>query len=398
MAVLAGPKAIRFSKLITMHGSAVHDAVLVIDGDRIRSVGHDVPSNTTVIDLRPFVGLPGLIDVHVHMSYYWSRRPGTVPWGEHRPTAATAFLARENARRTLECGVTTARSLHADDGADFSIRDVVNASAMPGPRLFVAGAGLIRNRLHRPDADQTKRAALRQISAGADWLKVFGSTGSGADVTGFQTFTYEEMKAAVNVAHLHGKPVAIHSYGPSGARDAVRAGADSIEHAVDLDDDTLSEMVRRKTFYVPTVDHNRYYAEHAAEFRYGANDVRRLKEFVERNLETLRRAIRAGVLIAMGSDAVFTMFGENTHELRWFVNAGMTPEQALATATTNAAALLGVEGKLGVIAPGAFADVLAVEQDPLANIEAVVSRVRWVMKGGVVVLESDTRRTVTDGT
>jgi imidazolonepropionase-like amidohydrolase len=217
-------------------------------------------------------------------------------------------------------------------------------------------------------------------------VKLFGSTGSGADVTGIQTFTYEEMKAAVNVAHMLGKRVAIHSYGPSGARDAVRAGADSVEHAVDLDDDTLSEMVRRKTFYVPTVDHNRYYAEHAREFKYSADDVRRLKEFIEHNLETLRRAIRARVLIAMGSDAVFTMFGENTRELRWFVRAGMTPEQALATATTNAAALLGMEGKLGVISPGAFADVVAVAEDPLGNIDAAITGVQWVMKGGVVMV------------
>jgi len=387
MPLLAEPKAIRFSNLITMNGPAIPDAVLVIDGDRIRSVGHEVPSNATVIDLRPLIGLPGLIDVHVHMSYYWSRRRGTIPWGEHRPTADTVFLARENARRSLECGVTTARSLHADDGADFAIRDLVNAGAMPGPRLLVAGAGLIRNPMQPPDPDRTKRAALQQISAGADWVKVFGSTGSGADVTGFQTFTYEEMKAVVDAAHAVGRRVAIHSYGPSAARDAVRAGADSIEHAVDLDDDTLSEMVRRKIFYVPTVDHNWYYAEHAAEFRYSARDVRRLKEFVERNLETLRRAIRAGVLIAMGSDAVFTMFGENTRELLWLVSAGMTPEQALTAATTNAAALLGMEGKLGVTAPGAFADVVAVEHDPLANIEAAISGVRWVMKGGEVVVD-----------
>ena len=222
-------------------------------------------------------------------------------------------------------------------------------------------------------------------------MKLFGSTGSGADVTGVQTFTYEEMKAAVDVAHRLGKRVAIHSYGPSGAHDAVRAGADSVEHAVDLDDDTLSEMVRRKTFYVPTVDHNRYYAEHASEFQYSADDVRRLKEFLKRNLETLRRAIRAGVWIAMGSDAVFTMFGENTRELRWFVDAGMTPEETLATATTNAAALLGMGGKLGVIASGAFADLVAVEGDPLANIDAVISRVRWVMKGGTVVVDWRTR-------
>jgi imidazolonepropionase-like amidohydrolase len=146
-------------------------------------------------------------------------------------------------------------------------------------------------------------------------------------------------------------------------------------------------MARQGTFYVPTVEHNRYYIGHKDEFGYDQAVVDRLQAFVDRNFETLRRAIRAKVKIAMGSDAIFTGFGENTRELRWFVKAGMTPDEALATATTTAAALLGMEKSLGAVAPGYFADLVAVEGDPQKDIGAVVEGVRWVMKGGRVVVD-----------
>jgi imidazolonepropionase-like amidohydrolase len=279
------------------------------------------------------------------------------------------------------------------------MRDLINRGAMAGPRMFVAAQGLyVTSEPAKPGfaaphggrADgipEVLRAVRQQIAAGADVIKMFGSTGSDQDVTGFQTFTFDEMKAAVDVAHKLGKRIAIHSYGPDGARDAVRAGADSIEHATDMDDDTIAEMAKRKTYYVPTIDHNRYYAEHSEEFGYGPDVIKRLDAYRERNLETARRAHKAGVRFAMGSDAVFTMFGENTRELRWFVKAGMTPTEALAAATTNGAALLGMEKSLGAVAPGYFADIVAVEGDPLADIGVVISRVRWVMKGGTVVVD-----------
>ncbi len=200
------------------------------------------------------------------------------------------------------------------------------------------------------------------------------------------------MKAAVDAAHHLGKRIAIHSYGPAGARDAVRAGADSIEHATDIDDQTLAEMARRGTFYVPTIDHNRFYAEYREQFGYGPEVADRLREYLGRNLETARRAHRAGVRFAMGSDAVFTMFGQNTRELDWFVKAGMTPTDALAAATTHGAALLGKEKTLGAIAPGYHADLVAVDGDPVNDIHAVIDRVRWVMKGGHVVVDSTQRK------
>jgi imidazolonepropionase-like amidohydrolase len=149
----------------------------------------------------------------------------------------------------------------------------------------------------------------------------------------------------------------------------------------------LAEMARRGTFYAPTVDHNRYYVEHREEYGYDQAAVDRLNDYIKRNFETLKRAARAKVKIVMASDAVFTGFGENTRELEWFVKAGMTPAQALATATTNGAARLGREKELGAVGKGYFADLVAVEGDPLADIEAVVHGVRWVMKGGRVVVD-----------
>jgi imidazolonepropionase-like amidohydrolase len=195
------------------------------------------------------------------------------------------------------------------------------------------------------------------------------------------------MKAAVDAAHALGKRIAIHSYGPEGGRDAVRAGAETVEHPVDLDDATLAEMARRGTVYVPTIDHNRYYAEYREQYGYTVEQAAGLDAYRRRNIETARRAHAAGVKLGMGSDAVFTMFGQNTRELRWFVEAGMTPAQALAAATTNGAALLGMEKSIGAIAPGYFADIVAVDGDPLADIRVVIEGVRWVMKGGVVVVD-----------
>lgn len=281
---------------------------------------------------------------------------------------------------------------------DLAMRDLINRGAMVGPRMFVAGYGLsITSSASKPGrapepgeangVAEVQRVAREQIGAGADWIKMYGSTGSDEDVTGFQTFSFEEMKAAVDVAHRAGKRIAIHSYGPDGARDAVRAGADSVEHATDMDDATIAEMARRGTVYVPTVDHNRYYVAHRDEYGYDQAVAERLNDYIRRNLETLKRAVRARVTIAMGSDAVFTGFGENTRELEWFVRAGMTPGQALAAATSNGAALLGMGKDLGTVAAGRYADIAAVEGDPLREVGAVVRGVRWVMKGGAVVVD-----------
>jgi imidazolonepropionase-like amidohydrolase len=167
----------------------------------------------------------------------------------------------------------------------------------------------------------------------------------------------------------------------------VRAGADSVEHAVDMDDDTLKEMARRGIIYVPTIDHNRYYIENGSKIGYKPGFEEGHLAFIKRNVETLRRAHKAGVRVAMGSDAIYSMFGENTRELGWYIKAGMTPEEALRTATVNGAVLVNEENELGAIAPGYYADLVAVEGDPLADINVVISKVRWVTKGGIVVVD-----------
>ena len=395
----SGDTALRFARLIDGRGNTIENAVVVVRDDRIVSVGTTVPAGMQPIDLTKYTAIPGLIDAHTHMTFYWDRTPGTKPWSQlgSLGAAVTVFLAQENARKALESGVTTVRDLGSWEGTDLAMRDLINRGAMIGPRMFVAGSGLhVSTSPPRPgavkdpgecdSADECQRAARQQLGAGADWIKMYGSTGSDQDVTGFQTFTFEEMKAAADVAHRAGKKIAIHSYGPDGARDAVRAGADSIEHATDMDDATIREMARRGTVYVPTVEHNRYYIEHRQEFGYDDAVVKRLEDYVQRNLVTLRKAIKAGVPIAMGSDAVFTGFGENARELERFVEAGMTPAEALKSATSVGASLMGMTGSIGAIAPGYFADIVAVEGDPLADIRAVTRRVRWVMKGGRVVV------------
>lgn len=360
------------------------DACIVTQGDRIQSVG---PCSGTVVDLSRFTAVPGLIDVHTHMTYILENRVSQAGRG-----AAVVYLAQENARKTLEAGVTSVRDLGAADYADIAMRDLINNGQMKGPRMFVAGYGLMitRGRTPTPNTADGPAEVLRvvrlQAAAGADVIKMYGSTGSGRDVTGFETFTYEELKAGVDAAHALGKKIAIHSYGPDGARDAVRAGTDSLEHATDMDDATIAEMARRRIFYVPTIDHNRYYADNYRKLNYPPKAVDDLNDYIRRNLETARKALAAGVRFAMGSDAVYTMFGENTRELGWFVKAGMTPEQALRAATANGAELLG-QKDLGTIRAGAFADVTAVEGDPLADIDVVINKVRWVMKNGEVVVD-----------
>jgi imidazolonepropionase-like amidohydrolase len=396
-------KAVRFGKLWDAKGKLWTNAVVIVEGDRIRSVTTDastIPAGAEVIDLSKYTGIPGLIDAHTHMTYYTDETPGVPLLNQAQVApAVTVFLARKGAMRTLETGVTTVRDLGADQYMDMAMRDLINRGEMIGPRMFVCGYGLyITNTPYKlglnPPAGgiadgvpEVLKAVRQQIAAGADVIKMYGSTGTDQDVTGFQTYTYEEMKAAVDMTHQFGKKISIHSYGPDGARDAVRAGTDSVEHATDMDDATIKEMARRGTFYVPTIDHNRYYADNGDKIGFAPGYKERLQAYIARNFETARRAFKAGVKFAMGSDATLTMFGENTRELGWFVKAGMTPGQALETATTNGAALLGKENELGAVAPGYFADIVAVEGDPLSDINVVLKNVKWVMKGGTVVVD-----------
>ncbi len=406
-------RALRFKKLVNGDGTITNDATVIVDGDRIVSVGSGdaaVPRGVRVVDLRKYTAIPGLIDVHTHMTYWWDHAPGTKPFGPggtRRTPAEVATVAMENAHRTLETGVTTVRDLGSTGYADIIMRDRINRGEAIGPRMYVAGYGLSKT-MPRPNAappasalpasgppawlrgritsiSEIALAVKTQADSGADVIKMYGSTGTGADTSGTQTFTYDEMKAAVDAAHALGKRIAIHSYGPNGGRDAVRAGTNTLEHSVDLDDATLALMVRQGTIYVPTIDHNRYYADFRADYGYTDDQARGLDAFRARNTESARRAIKAGVKVAMGSDAVHMMFGQNTRELERLVEAGMTPLDALRAATITGAEVLGLSDRIGRVAPGYFADIVAIDGDPAVDVKATVYGVKWVMKGGAVV-------------
>src|SRR5919204_1255644 len=308
--VFAQVKAIRAGRLVDGSGNVLANAVIVIERDRITSVGTGAPpAGAEVIDLSRYTVVPGLIDVHTHMTYYWDRAPGTRPLGQpHRPAGVTTVLAAENARRTLETGVTTVRDLGASNEVDYAMRDLINMGKMIGPRMFVAGQGLSAPRNGAVEADAFREQAEARLAAGSDWIKIFGSRGSYQSVETTQTVPFEAMKAVVDAAHDKGHRVAIHSYGPSGVKDAVRAGADSVEHGIDLDDETIAEMAKRGTVWVPTIDHNRYYVDARREYGWADDVVPPLQAYIDKNFESTRRAFKAGVKIAMGSDAVYTMF------------------------------------------------------------------------------------------
>jgi len=392
-------KVIKFGKLWDGH-RVITKAVVIIQNDKVQSVTARgrIPVGPEVIDLSQYTGIPGMIDSHTHMTYYWNGAPGTSPLypgmeasrcQPPRHVAAPVFLAQENATKTLEAGVTTVRDLNAFYGMDIDMRDLINTGAMIGPRMFVSGTGL-PDPLHQADwrKEDAAKHAKAVIDSGADWVKIFASTGGFDDVTGDQTVSYEEMKAIVDMAHAAGHRVAIHSYGPAGARDAIRAGCDTLEHATDMDDDTIAEMVQKKIWYVPTIDHNQYYIENADDvYKFPAGAKENLSNYIQRNFETAKKAYKAGARMLVGSDAVYNGFGLNMRELTWFVKLGMTNEQALQSATVLPAEMLGMGNRLGAIAPGYFADILAVEGDPLADIQLAIKNVRWVMKGGAVIVD-----------
>ena len=219
--------------------------------------------------------------MHTHITYYWDQTSNVHPFdqqGGSRLPAVTVFLAGENARRTLEAGVTTVRDLGANDWDDIAMRDLINRGSMIGPRMFVAGYGLyVADSPPRPgyttppggradNLGDVMRVIREEVSAGVDVIKMFGSTGTDKDVTGFQTYTFEEMKAAADLAHKYGKRLAVHSYGPDGANDAVRAAQIPWNTLRTWTTQTIAEMARRGTFYVPTIDHNRYYVDNYVAF------------------------------------------------------------------------------------------------------------------------------------
>jgi imidazolonepropionase-like amidohydrolase len=399
-------KVVRFGKLIDGTGKVLRNAVVVVKGDRIESVGtgtSQILDEAQVIDMSAYTGMPGIIDVHTHVTYWRDKNSHANPNEEIEKLLPQelVFLAQENARKCIEIGVTTIRDLAARNYSDIAMKKLINRGAMVGPRMFVAGPAMfgggpvprygevypwvIPSQGGASGVPEVIRLVRQEIEAGADLIKMFAGTGGFNDVETYQIFTLEEMQAAVEATHTMGKRIAIHSYGPEGARDAVKAGTDTVEHAINVDDATFAEMVRKKIVYVPTVYHNVWYVENYKEFGWPESDNQKILAYEHASEETTRRAIKAGVRIAMGSDAVYELFGHNTEELTYLVKSGMTPEQAIAAATVNGAAALGMEKDLGQATPGHYADLIAVQGDPLTDIGVLVHNVRWVMKGGEIL-------------
>lgn len=382
---------VRLARLIDpADGSAIEPAIVLVRGERIVQVGGDalaIPPGAEVIDWSAYSGIPGLVDAHTHFLFQTDGAPGTVAWQragwllQHRPEALSA-LAREAAARTVQVGVTTAIDKGAGTASALvtTLRDGIAAGTFVGPRLHVAASGI-----GGPTREDIRAKVREEVARGADLIKIWADGCSDHTLECTPTLDLDQLIAAVDEAHALGRPIAIHAYHADTARLAIEAGPDSIEHPEGLDAIDLMDMFALGITYVPTIDHNRYYRDNLGLFGYAPDKKVEFDAYMARNLDTTNRAILAGVEIALGSDAVFGGFGENTRELEWFVEAGMTPIEALRAATIQGAASIGVEHEVGRVAPGYLADIVAVDGDPRADIRVVLRGIRGVMKGGVVI-------------
>jgi imidazolonepropionase-like amidohydrolase len=369
-------------------GRMLNSAVVIVEGERVVAAGTNlaVPQGARVYDLGDVTLLPGLIDAHTHLTYHFDKT-GRFGLTWDATADETLKYAEENARLTLEAGVTTARNLGAGERVDLRLRDLINRGETEGPRLLVSGLPLTPDMLGGAGDDRGERVSrVRQfvrarIAEGADVIKIF----EGVDATGAPLISAQEVHAAVEEAAKANLRVAVHAHEAAAVKAAVRGGCASVEHGSFLDDEAVRELAKHHTALVPTLYLPTHYLENRA--RFVAFDPFTWSFFERLRTENLANALRAkkgGVWIVAGSDAVAGLHGHNPREIIWLVKAGLTPAEALRAATLDAASLLGLEGKVGEIKPGAFADIVAVAGDPTKDIGAV-ERVVFVMKGGRVV-------------
>ncbi len=365
-------------------GQAHAGWALRVEGDRIAAVGAAasvaVPKGARVIDLPGATLLPGLIDVHVHLT-----------WDDGLSAAS-----RDAARRTLAAGFTTVRSCGAPGGADLVLRDAIARGAVEGPRVVAAGAplgfagGVCAQVFPGEGVFETSEQALAHVrrlaAAGASWVKVCAGGGvvPGPDDDAAVEVPPPILAAVVAEAHRLGLEVAAHAQGPAAVAAAVKAGVDSVEHGSLLDETAARLMIDRGTWLVPTFARLRWRREQAKASGAPPEALARAAAAEDRARERLRRAIALGVPVALGSDATVIPHGLNAREVAALVDLGMTPAQALRAATLEAAKLLGWSDRVGSLRPGHFADLLAVNGDPLTD-PAALERVLLVVKGGVVV-------------
>ncbi len=386
-----------------------HNQVIIIRGNRIESVGDaataKIPAGANVIDLSRATVLPGLIDDHTHIFLQGEDPPGGYDANIlYPPVALRAVRAANAARRALEQGFTTLRDMGTEGASygDVGIKEAINQGYAPGPRLFVSTLGIsttagynlegyapeIQDRMPKGVAIgdgpiELRKIARQQLEQGADLIKVYLTHRSwvkDGKLVSQPTLTVEELKAIVDEVHGWGKKVACHAYGGIGLHRALDGGCDSIEHGLDLDEAALVQMVRQGTWLVPTL--TVYYDHNApANTPDGIRDRKR----IEVHQVSFEKALKAGVKIAYGTDdGGFDWSQPEAQDFMRMVEFGMTPMQAIKAATSRAAELLDMQGELGVIAPRALADLVAVQADPLADIKALLN-VGFVMKDGEVV-------------
>ncbi len=398
--------AIKAGRLIDVEAGAVRtNQVILIEGDRIKAAGGDVqiPAGARVIDLSQSTVLPGLIDCHTHVA------DGTLlePVLYLRKSAAQyAFDSIPNARVTLEAGFTTVRDVGVYRAfVDVALRDAINRGYIPGPRMYVAGAyvtvsggagsfsgvapdiGLPYDlRAGIADSPAEVRKRVREIhNRGADHIKVL-ATGAvlthGSD-PGAEEFTMEELEAAVDEARRHGMKVVAHAHGAQGIKNAVRAGVASIEHGTFLDDEGIALMKQHGTYLVADVYNDEYIMGEGARRGVPKDFLEKEARMGEIHRQAFRKAVRAGVKIAFGTDSGVYPHGWNAKQFAWMIKYGVTPMQAIQSATIWAADLIGKADQIGSLAPGKYADIIAVSGDPLAD-ATVLEKVEFVMKGGVV--------------
>ncbi len=385
------------------------DGVVVVEGATIKAAGSrlPVPAGATVVDLGDATLLPGLIDAHTHLSGEsgddWARDAVA---RLRRGAPETAVRAAEYARRTLMAGFTTVRDVGSGDFVDVGLRNAIADGMAVGPRMLVAVNSLGSRGGHCdstgfpyrlfgeetgvPDgiasgADQFRDAVRFQVKYGADVIKVCSTGGvlSLGDEVDTPQVTQEEMDAIVEEAHNLRKKVAVHAHGALGAKVAVRAGADSIEHGSFLDDEALRMMKERGTYLVPTLMAGEYAGGRAVPRQYPPEIAQKAAQAIAARSDTFRKALAMGVKIAFGTDSAVSPHGKNAEEFALLVEHGMSPAAALRSAMLEAATLLGIEKQVGTLEPGKQADVIAVAGDPLAEVRAM-ERVRFVMKGGKI--------------
>ena len=394
--------AVRAAHLVDTRAGLVRGPVwVVVSGDTIESIQSNAPADLAVRDLGDATLLPGLIDTHTHLS----ARVGIDRMaGLKSPAARNAIVGVNNVRATLEAGFTTCRDVGGHELVDVSLRDAIKAGEIPGPRMQVAtwplsmtgGHGDERNALDyhwcndmvsgvADGVDEVRKKVRFDIQQGADVIKILATGGvlSANDDPRHTGYTQDEMRAAVDEANRLGRYVAAHCHGKEGMIWVSNAGARSIEHGTYMDAEAAAVLKRNGTWYVPTLYVIEPILAEGNPLHVPEGSLAKARAVRGQMREAFKVALRNGVKIAFGTDAGVFPHGTQTKEFAIYTSLGMTPMQAIQTATTSAADLMGWSGKVGVVAPGAWADMVAVSGDPTRDVTEL-ERVKWVMKGGVV--------------